>query len=147
MTEDKDRSTACIEVSPPCSYSTNICVHTYGTNHPQLKQCTHVARVCCVCHTRGILSLWLHTRAKLVTDTQVHANTLFAHVVTCTYSFSTRINMHTQFLPMHEYEHAHFLHAYRLLTLFQLAANEPVCFFPCYLLSINPDSYFNLLQN
>ena len=29
----------------------------YGTNHPQLKQ-----------HTRGILLLWLHTRANLMTD-------------------------------------------------------------------------------
>ena len=59
-----------------------------------------------------------------------------------------------QFLPMREYKHALFLNSYRLLTLFQLAnftANEPVCFFPCYLLSINPDSYFNnnnsILQN
>ena len=109
---------------------------------------------CAVCHTRGILSLWLHTHAKLVTDTQVHANTLFSHAVIRTSSFCTCVNAHMQFFPIREYEHALFLHAYRLLTLFQLTnftANKPVCFFPCYLLSINPDSYFNnnnsLLQN
>ena len=53
----------------------------YGTNHPQLKQRTraprvshacavYVTRVCCACHTRGILLLRLHTRANLMMDTQ-----------------------------------------------------------------------------
>ena len=47
-----------------------------------------------VCHMRGISSLCLHTHAKLMTDTQVHAHTLFAHAVTCG-------TTHTEFFHMH----------------------------------------------
>ena len=66
------------------------------------------------------------------------AITVFAHALTS-----------TQFLPTREHEHWHAsssLHAHRLLALFQLSiftANESVHFFPCYLLSMNPGSYFN----
>ena len=73
--------------------------YTYGTNHPQFKQCMRVAhvphacavcvtRMCCACNTHGILSLWLHMCAKLMTNT--HS--------TCTNTVCTHGNMHTQFL-------------------------------------------------
>ena len=69
----------------------------YGTNHPQLKQCTRV-----------ILSLWLHTRAH-----------------TSSYALSTRIDCSLYFN-----------------SLTSVTANEPIHFFPCYLLSMNPGSLY-----
>ena len=72
-----------------------------------------------------------------------YAHAIFAYTLTPMRSFCPCVSMNT-----------HSLHAYRLLTLFQLTnftANESVHFFPCYMLSMNPGSYFNnnnsLLQN
>ena len=68
-------------------------------NNARVSHTCHMRVLCVSCHTHGILSLWLHTRVKLMTDTQVHA-----HTVTRTHSFCTRVNMHTQLLPTREHK-------------------------------------------
>ena len=125
------------QVYVPKQYTVQI---THNLNNARVSHVCHMCVLCMSCHTHGILSLWLHTHAKLMTkthSTRTHTvctrgnmHTVFAHALTRT---CTRM----QFLPT-----SHSLHAYGLLALFQLTnftVNEPVATFPsliaiCYLL-------------
>ena len=98
--------------------SNSICMYVDHIRYPQLKPCM---RVLCVSNAWFFMSVASHWHTKLMTDTPVHAQTLFAHAVTPIHNFCTSVNTHTQFsLPMHEQEHALFARRiYRLLALFQ----------------------------
>ena len=91
-----------------CLVIMNMYVHTYGTNHPQLKQSTCVTHMLSSCHTCAAFVVWegvlLRTHVNTRVYVYVHAHKLlYAHVPTYVCTRTRTQSVYTQVISARMY--------------------------------------------